>query len=140
MRPLIAKLPPVEIKVSVVCTIVKIPAFYRLRHIDVQAEEQNPSPVKEEWMNPYLVNCLTIFSTIHARQLPIEIRHFLNPFMSASTTCCSAEIRNMISCNTRAMATSRLPMATVPRLSNERATALHSEQLGPARSCLPSWN
>jgi len=43
----ITRLPPVEINTSVVCTIVNITIFYKLLHIEVQADEQKPSPVNE---------------------------------------------------------------------------------------------
>jgi len=44
--------------------------------MEVQAEVQKFSPVKLEWMKPYLVNCWQIFSISHAMQFRTEYKHF----------------------------------------------------------------
>lgn len=81
-RELMSMLPPVEINISFSWTVEKIPMFYKLTHIEVHAELQKPSPVKLEWIKPYLVNCWQIVSTTHAMQLRKEMKHFLTQFMS----------------------------------------------------------
>lgn len=85
-------LPPPDIISCSTSTTKNMPALKIERHIEVHADLKNASPVNEEWMNAYLVNCFMSFSTIHARMLRINSQILKKMFEFGLIVFCFAEI------------------------------------------------
>lgn len=135
---LMNKLPPVEIMCCIISTTKNIPALKMFRHIDVHADSKNESPVNEEWINAYFVNCFISFSTIHARMLRIYIHIFKNIFEFESIYFCFAEINHKTVFRILARVTRRDPIEIVPIPIIALNTPRINELDGPFRSRLPS--
>lgn len=121
-----------------ISTTKNIPALKIDRHIDVHADLKNESPVNEEWMNAYFVNCFISFSTIHARMLRIYSHIFKKMLQLESIYFCLAEINHNNVFRIFAIVINRDPIDIVPIPITALITPLNNEFDGPFKSCLPS--
>jgi len=133
------KFPPVDINNCITSNTTNIPALYAFKHIDVNAEVQNPSPEKLEWMKAYFVNCLINFSTNHAKQFLNDTHDLINMLESELINCCLAETNHKNILSILASVTRSEPIATVPRQSKVLNKPLPIAWGGPNKSFLPSW-